>query len=199
MGGTLTTLLQEHDPPRKHPALTPAHPIPQIVQRHLLPLLRPRQLRHRHRTLRPAPSIRRFHRQHRHGRPPHRRPFIAQLAAVGIVVLEEPRSFRGTRRRLHLHGEVAPWEHRVRLAVRVGHFLHLNLVERDADPHPRVPSRVVDEDEFAAFALGKIAVEGGRLLVVFGFAGQGSRDAGVGGGAAVSADGVHAVMESRGH
>ena len=42
----LTRSLQEHGPPCKHPALTPTHSIPQVIQQNLLSSFRPCDLGH---------------------------------------------------------------------------------------------------------------------------------------------------------
>lgn len=66
----------------------------------------------------------------------------------------------------HLDWEVGAWVDGSGLAVLVGDFVHVDLVEDDFDAHAAATLGIVDEDEFAAFAFWELAEEvvvGGAL------------------------------------
>lgn len=78
---------------------------------------------------------------------------------IPIVIVDEPaalaRLVKGG-----LHGEIRAGKHRAGLAVRVWDFFHVDLVEHYFYAHAVAALRVFDEDEFALFAFGEVAVAG---------------------------------------
>lgn len=51
--------------------------------------------------------------------------------------------------------------------MSVGHLVHVDLIEHDADAHAGPTLVVVDENEFAAFGFGDVAEKMALLVLVF--------------------------------
>ena len=78
------------------------------------------------------------------------------VAGLGVVA-EEP--LVGDHAVLvgHLDREVGAWVDGCGLPVFVGNFIHVDFVEDDFDAHTAAALGIVDEDEFAPLAVGKLA------------------------------------------
>ena len=84
------------------------------------------------------------------------------------VIAEEPLSGHDAVLVAHLDGEVGARINGVGLAVGVWDLVHVDFVEDDLDADATAALGVVDEDEFAAFAVWELAEEvvvGWALLV----------------------------------
>lgn len=64
---------------------------------------------------------------------------------------------RRAGRRTHLSRVVRSRVDGVGAQMGIGHFVHVNLVEHDADSHAGSALVVVDEDEFSSFGFGHVA------------------------------------------
>lgn len=137
----LTRLLQEQRPSSKDTALTPAHAIAEIVQCDLLRTLHASKARLRYTSF-TVESRNWYILRAGEGK--------AWVALVVGLIAEYRAATWACRWRSHLHREVAPWEDRVGLAVRVWHLLHLHGVESDTDTHASSALRIVDQDELTA-------------------------------------------------
>lgn len=146
--------LQKHRPPRKHPTLSPTHPISQIVK-HPFPIPLPPRY--------PRNSQRAFSLQHghRHDRLPH-----ARLDRLPVILLTIPIARSTFTSKRSVNRNVGPGVHGVGLAVRVRDLVHVDLVEHDFDADAGAALRVLHEDELAAAAFGEVAEECDVVVVI---------------------------------
>jgi hypothetical protein len=82
-----------------------------------------------------------------------------RVVALFGVIAEKALSWDDTVLVAHLNREVGAWVDRIGLTVGVWDFVHVHFVQDDFDAHATAAVGVIDEYEFAAFAVWELAEE----------------------------------------